>query len=50
VTFGVFIDCRCVADGVDVTPLVISATQNLFSEQEGMEFVPWIVEATELPS
>jgi hypothetical protein len=38
VAVGVFIDRRCVADGVDVTRLVISATRELFSEDEGMEF------------
>jgi hypothetical protein len=38
VVFGIFIDCRCVADGVGVTRLVVSATRALFSEDEGMEF------------
>jgi len=32
---GVIITCRCVAD------LVISATRELFSEAEGVEFWPW---------
>jgi len=43
VAVGVIIDCRWVADGV------ISATRELFSEDKGVEFWPWIVEATELP-
>jgi len=43
VAVGVIIDRRCVADGV------ISATLESFSEDEGVEFWPWIVEATELP-
>ena len=34
----VFIDHRCVADGVEVMWLVISATPELFSEHEGAEF------------
>ena len=38
VAVGVIIDCRCVADGVEVTRLVISATRELFSKDEGMEF------------
>jgi len=43
VAVGVIIHRRCVADGV------ISATRELFSEDEGVEFWPWIVEAMELP-
>jgi len=35
---GVIIDRHCVADGVEVTRSVISATQELFSEDEGVEF------------
>jgi len=35
---GVFIDCRCVADRVEVTRCMISATRELFSEDEGVEF------------
>ena len=46
---GVIIDRHCVADAVEVTCWVISATRELFSEDEGVEFWPWIVEATELP-
>jgi hypothetical protein len=46
---GVFIDCHWVADRVEVTRWVISSMWELFSEDEGMEFWSWIVEATELP-
>ena len=49
VAVGVIIDRRCVADGVEVTHSVISATRELFSEDERVEFWPWIVEATEVP-
>jgi hypothetical protein len=35
---GVIIDRRFVADGVEVTRSVISATRKLFSEAEGVEF------------
>ena len=35
---GVIIDRRCVADGVEVPHSVISATRELFSEDEGGEF------------
>jgi len=35
---GVFIDCSSIADGVEVTGWVISATRELFSEDEVMEF------------
>jgi hypothetical protein len=38
VAVGVIIDCRCVADGVEVTRSVIYATRELFSEDEGVEF------------
>jgi len=38
IAVGVFIDGRCVADGVEVTRRVISATPDLFSEDEGVEF------------
>jgi len=38
VAVGVFIDCCCVADGVEVMRSLISATRELFSEDEGMEF------------
>jgi hypothetical protein len=38
VVVGVIIDRPCVADGVEVTRCVISATRQLFSEDEGVEF------------
>jgi len=38
VAVGVIIDRHCVADGVEVTRLVISSTRELFSEDEGVEF------------
>jgi hypothetical protein len=38
VAVGVIIDRRCVADGVEVTRCVISATRELFSEDEGVDF------------
>jgi len=38
VAVGVIIDSRCVADRVEVTRCVISATRELFSEDEGVEF------------
>jgi hypothetical protein len=38
VAVGVFIDRRCVADGVEVTHRGISAIRELFSEDEGVEF------------
>jgi len=47
---GVFINCRCVADGVEVTRLLISATRELFSDDTGLELWSWIVEGMELPS
>jgi len=43
---GVIINCRCVADGVTVT---LSATPQLFSVDEEVEFGPGIEDATELP-
>jgi len=46
---GGFIDHHCVADGVEVTHAVISAMRELFNEGKGVEFWPWIEEATELP-
>jgi len=49
VAIGVFIDCCCVPDRVEVTRRVISAMQELVSSDQGVEFWPWIVEATELP-
>jgi len=38
VAVGVIINSRCVADGVEVTRCVISATREFFSEDEGVEF------------
>jgi len=38
VAVGVIVHRRCVADGVEVTCSVISATRELFSEDEGVEF------------
>jgi hypothetical protein len=38
VAVEVFIDLRCVVDWVEVTRCEISATRELFSEGEGMEF------------
>jgi len=38
VAVGVIIDSCCVADGVEVTHCVLSATRELFSEEEGVEF------------
>jgi len=49
VAAGVFIDRCCVADGEQAMRWVISAMQELFSEDEGVECWPWIDEATELP-
>jgi len=49
VAVGVFIDRRCTADGVELLRWVISAMREVLSEDEGMEFWPWIVEAMELP-
>jgi len=49
VAVGEFIDRCCLANGVLVMCCVISATRELFSKDVGVEFGPWIVEATELP-
>jgi hypothetical protein len=49
VAVGEIVDRGCVADGVEVTHCVIYATRELSGEDEGGEFRPWIVEATELP-
>jgi len=38
VAVGVVIDCRCVADWVEVTYRVISATPELYIQDEGVEF------------
>ena len=38
VAVGAFIARRCVANGVEITCSVISATQESFSEDEGVEF------------
>jgi len=38
VAVGVIINRRCVVDGVEATRWVISATRELFSEDEGLEF------------
>jgi len=46
---GVIIDRRSVANRVEVTRWVISATRELFSKDEGVEYWPWIVEGMELP-
>jgi hypothetical protein len=35
---GIYIDHRCVADGVEFTRRLISAMQELFHEDEGVEF------------
>jgi len=48
VVVGVYIDHRCVADGVEVTRWVISATPESFSKDKEVEFWRWIVETTEL--
>jgi hypothetical protein len=47
---GIIIDSRCVADGVTVRCSVISAMPELFSKDEGEEFRPGIVDATDLPT
>jgi len=47
---GIIIDRHCVADGITVTRWVISAKPELFSDDEGVEFWPGIVEATDLPA
>jgi hypothetical protein len=38
VAVGLIIDSRCVADGVEVTRCMISATRELFSKDEEVEF------------
>jgi len=38
VVVGVFIDIRCVPDGVGVMCWVISATREMFKEDVGVEF------------
>jgi len=43
VAVEVIVDSHCVVDRV------ISATREWISEDEGVEFQPWIVEARELP-
>jgi len=48
VAVGVCVDRRCAADWVEVTRWLISARRELFSEDEGVEFWPWIVEGKEL--
>jgi len=49
VAVAVIINRHCVADQVESKHWVISATRQLFGEDEGVEFWPWILEATELP-
>ena len=46
---GIIIDRHCVADGITVTRWVISAKPELFSDDEGVESWPWVVEGTEVP-
>jgi hypothetical protein len=43
---GVIIDHGCIADRVEVTGCVISGMRELLSEDEGVELLLWIVEAT----
>jgi hypothetical protein len=50
VAVGVVLDRHWVVDWVEVTHPERSATRELFSEVEGIEFGPWIVQATELPA
>ena len=38
VVVGVFVDRCCVADRVEVTSRLISATREVFSDDEGLEF------------
>jgi len=45
---AVFIDPHLAPDRVEIKPWGIAAMWELFSEDEGVEFSPWIVEATEL--
>jgi hypothetical protein len=47
---GLFIDRQSVVHGFEVMGWVISAMWELFSEDEGVEFWPWIAEGTKLPS
>jgi hypothetical protein len=49
VAVGVIIHHSCLGDGVDVTRCVISATRELFSEDEGVLFGPLMVEGMNLP-
>jgi hypothetical protein len=49
VAVAVIIDRRCVVDAVEATGWAISATRELFSQDEGVEFGPWIVDGTKLP-
>ena len=49
VAVGVIIHRRCLAPRVEVTHSAISATREFFSEDEGVEFLAWIVDVTELP-
>jgi len=46
---GVCIDCCGVADRVELMRRVISAKREFFCEDDGVEFWPLIIEATELP-
>jgi len=48
VAVGVFIDRYCVVHRVEVMRRVISAMRELFSKDEGVEFWPSIVQASEL--
>jgi hypothetical protein len=48
IAVGVFIDHRCVADGVELTHWVISATWEFFSKDNAVVFGPWIADAMEL--
>jgi hypothetical protein len=49
ITVVVFLTRRWVADRLELTRWVISATQELFNQDEVVEVWPWICEATELP-
>jgi len=46
---GVRVYRRNIGDRMEATCWVISAMRELFSENEGVEFGPWIVDSTELP-
>jgi len=48
ITVGVLIERHCVAEEVEATLWVVSSTRELFSEDQEVEFWPWIVEAMEL--